>query len=673
MGRFRGMDDRTKPKDRKPKDAEPLAPKAKGPKAEPVTESGEKLPTPPPEMAEDVPEPEGEDEQESLDQLRRRYLLRRFWLSAKGYWGRNGRRLAWPLSLGLLALVVLQVGVQYGINVWNRKIFDALEKKDAAVVFTLIGIFIPLGVASVVLAVIQVYTRMNIQRRWRAWLNDAVIDRWLANGRYYQLNLVSGDHKNPEFRIADDLRIATYAPVDFATGVTGALLSATTFIIVLWTIGGALTVTVGGTEITIPGFLVIAAVVYAAIASSSMMWIGKNFVVVSEGKNQSEAEYRYALTRIRENGESIALLGGEEEERAGIDKSFGNVVRQWVRICGQHMRTTVVSNGSSIIAPVIPILLAAPKYLDGSMSLGQVMQAASAFTIVQGAFGWLVDNYPRLAEWTAGARRIAALMVSLDALEKAEAGEGTGRIDRGETKYALKLNDLSVTLDDGTAVVSDAEVAIEPGERVLVAGESGTGKSTLIRAIAGLWPWGDGSVEFQKDGRVFMLPQKPYIPNGSLRRAITYPAPAEDWDETQIGKALDQVGLAHLKEKIEEDAPWDQTLSGGEKQRLAFARVLLHKPDILVLDEATSALDPPGQDAIMELLNKELKDVTIISVAHRPELEAFHSRKIVLERRKGGARLVSDIDLIKQPGKKRLINRWLRRPKKGGGGQKKAA
>jgi vitamin B12/bleomycin/antimicrobial peptide transport system ATP-binding/permease protein len=672
MGRFGRMDDRAKPKDRKPRATEPRDPKVKGPKAEPVTESGEKLPTPPPEMV-DPPEQVPEEDQEDLDSLRRRYLLRRFWLSAKGFWGRNGTRWAWPLAFGLLALVVLQVGVQYGINVWNRKIFDALEKKDAAVVFYLIGIFIPLGVASVVLAVIQVYTRMNIQRRWRAWLNDAVIDRWLANGRYYQLNLVSGDHKNPEFRIADDLRISTDAPVDFATGVTGALLSATTFIVVLWTIGGALTVTVGGTEITIPGFLVIAAVVYAAIASSSMMWIGKNFVVVSEGKNQSEAEYRYALTRIRENGESIALLGGEEEERAGIDKSFGNVVRQWVRICGQHMRTTIVSNGSSVIAPVIPILLAAPKYLDGSMSLGQVMQAASAFTIVQAAFGWLVDNYPRLAEWTAGARRIAALMVSLDALEKAEAGEGTGRIDRGETKYALKLNDLSVTLDDGTAVVSDAEVAIEPGERVLVAGESGTGKSTLIRAIAGLWPWGDGSVEFQKDGRVFMLPQKPYIPNGTLRRAITYPAPAEDWDEKQIGKALDQVGLSHLKEKVEEEAPWDQTLSGGEKQRLAFARVLLHKPDILVLDEATSALDPPGQDAIMELLNEELKHVTIISVAHRPELEAFHSRKIVLERRKGGARLVSDVDLIKRPGRKRLIHRWLRRPKKGGGGQKKAA
>jgi putative ATP-binding cassette transporter len=631
------------------------------PPGQPVTESGEKLPDPPPEFSQ-PPDATDIESREAFEQLRRRYLLGRFWLSAKGFWGRNGAPLAWVLSGGLLLLIVVNLCIQYGINVWNRHIFDALEKKDSATVFHLIAIFVPLAAGSIALSVALVYARMTIQRRWRAWLNTAVVDRWLTSGRYYQLNLVSGDHKNPEFRIADDLRVATDAPVDFAAGVTSAFLSATTFIVVLWTIGGALTLTIGGSTVTVPGFLVIAAVLYAAVASTAMLWIGKNFVVVSEDKNQAEAEYRYALTRIRENGESIALLGGEDEERAGIDRSFGSVLRQWARICGQHMRTTIVSQGSSVIAPAIPILLAAPKYLDGSMTLGQVMQAASAFTIVQSAFGWLVDNYPRLAEWTAGARRIASLMVSLDALERAESGEGTGRIERGETEYALRLNDLSVTLDDGTAVVNEAEVAIEPGERVLVAGESGTGKSTLVRAIAGLWPWGDGSVEFQKNGRVFMLPQKPYVPAGTLRRAVTYPAPAEDWDEQQVGEALEKVGLGHLKERIEEEAPWDQTLSGGEKQRLAFARLLLHQPDIIVLDEATSALDPPSQDAIMTLINQELKQATVVSVAHRPELEAFHSRKIILERRKDGARLVSDIDLIKRPGRRRLINRWLRRP-----------
>src|ERR1700716_3660159 len=640
----------------------------KSPFVEVTAEAGEHIEPPPPEVLEADPDFSPEE----AEQARKDYLLTRFWISAKGFWGKGGDRLAWIFSIGLVILIVTNVGFQYGINVWNRAIFDAIEKRDPATVFHLTAVFFPLAIGSVVLGVAQVFARMGIQRRWRSWLTHSVVTRWLTNGRYYQLNLVGGAHQNPEYRIAEDLRIATDSPVDFIAGVTSALLSAATFIVVLWTIGGALRVTVAGSTITIPGFLVIAAVVYSAIASGSIMTIGRSFVQVSEDKNQAEAEFRYTLTRVRENGESIALLGGEEEERDGIDKTFTNVLRQWSRLAGQHMRTTLVSQGSSLIAPVVPLLLCAPKFLDGSMTLGQVMQAASAFTIVQTAFGWLVDNYPRLAEWNACARRIASLMMSLDGLERAERGDGIGRIKRGETAgdAMLGLNDLSVTLDDGPAVVDDTEVSIAPGERLLVAGESGSGKSTLVRAIAGLWPWGGGSVNFHPDRRLFMLPQKPYVPSGTLRRAVAYPGAAEDWNVQQIGEALDKVGLGHLKDKIDEDAPWDQTLSGGEKQRLAFARLFLHNPDIIVLDEATSALDAKSQDKMMELMTQELPKATVVSGAHRAELEAFHSRKIVLERRKGGAKLVSDIDLIPRRGKRRLLGRFLRYRK---AGAKKAA
>jgi putative ATP-binding cassette transporter len=641
-----------------------------------VAEDGDQVEPPPPEVV----EPDPQLSPEEAEEARKNYLLTRFWISARGFWGgfwgRHGDKMAWPFSIGLLLLIVGTVGFQYGINVWNRAIFDAIEKRDSAAVFHLTAIFFPLAVGSVVFGVAQVFARMGIQRRWRAWLTHSVVTRWLTNGRYYQLNLVGGDHQNPEYRIAEDLRIATDSPVDFIAGVTSALLSAATFIVVLWTIGGALTVTVAGSTINIPGFLVIAAVAYAAIASGSIIVIGRRFVQNSEDKNQAEAEFRYTLTRVRENGESIALLGGEQEERDGIDKTFANVLRQWARLAGQHMRTTLVSQGSSLIAPVVPLLLCAPKFLDGSMSLGEVMQAASAFTIVQSAFGWLVDNYPRLADWNACARRIASLMMSLDGLERAERGDGFGRIKRGETEgdAMLSLNDLSVTLDDGTAVVGETEVVIMPGERLLVAGESGTGKSTLVRAIAGLWPWGGGSVNFHPDRRLFMLPQRPYVPSGTLRRAVAYPGAADDWSVEQIGEALHKVGLDHLKEKIEEEAPWDQTLSGGEKQRLAFARLLLHNPDIIVLDEATSALDEKSQDQMMDIVTRELPKATIVSVAHRVELEAFHSRKIVLERRKGGAKLVSDIDLIPRKGKRRLLGRFLRQRKTPGkASQSKAA
>ncbi|MDF3213325.1 ABC transporter ATP-binding protein/permease [Mesorhizobium sp. M7A.F.Ca.CA.001.09.2.1] len=646
-----------KPRQQAPRDHRPRHEDLRG-KKPPTAEAAPEVdgqPGPPPEAV----EPDPQLTPEEAEQARRKYLLRRFWISGRGYWARRGDGLAWPLTIGLLILICVNVGFQYGINVWNRSFFDAIEQRNVHTVYVLSAIFLPLVAGSAGLVVAQVYLRMTIQRRWRSWLTTAVIARWLANGRYYQLNLVAGDHSNPEARLTEDLRIATESPVDFISGVLNAFLSASTFIVVLWTIGGALTLPIGGENLTIPGFLVITAVIYAAITSTSMVVIGRHFVRLSEQKNQAEAEFRYTLTRVRENGESIALLGGEEEERSGIDRNFGHVLRQWALLTGQHMRTALVSQGSSLFAPVVPVLLCAPKFLEGSMSLGQVMQAASAFAIVQGAFGWLVDNYPRLADWNASARRIASLMMSLDGLERAEQSDALGRIQHGETEDGamLSLDDLSVTLDDGTSVVKETEVAIEPGERVLVAGESGSGKSTLVRAVAGLWPWGGGSVNFHADRRLFMLPQRPYIPSGTLRRAVAYPAAADKWTIKQIKAALDKVGLAYLAERIKEEAPWDQTLSGGEKQRLAFARLLLHRPDIVVLDEATSALDEKSQDAMMATVIRELPDVTIISVAHRAELEAFHSRKITLERREGGAKLVSDINLV--PRKRNLLKRAL--------------
>ena len=327
------------------------------------------------------------------------------------------------------------------------------------------------------------------------------------------------------------------------------------------------------------------------------------------------------------------------------------------------MRTTIVSQSSAQIAGVVPVLLCAPKYLDGSMSLGQVMQAASAFVIVQGAFSWIVDNYPRFADWTASARRLASLLVSLDALEQAEK-EGIGHIVQGATdEAAMKLVNLSVTLDDGTSVINDTEVTIMPGEKVLIVGESGTGKSSLVRAIAGLWPWGGGEILFQHNAKLFLLPQRPYIPVGSLRRAVAYPTPTETTDNDAVVEALTAVGLGQFVGRIDEDSNWDQTLSGGEKQRLAFARLLIQKPTIVVLDEATSALDPGSQEAMMGLMAERLPDTTVISVGHRPELEAFHERKLTMGSHPQGARLIGDVDLVAKGGRKRHRWKWRRKRK----------
>jgi putative ATP-binding cassette transporter len=576
------------------------------------------------------------------DQQTRQYLLARFWDSALGFWRRGGDRAAWALTVLVGALALANLALQYRLNVWHRAMFDALDRRDGGGALDQAVVFFPLIAALVGVAAAATYVKMTLQRRWRAWLNAHVLDQWLTSGRYYQLNLVPGDHSNPEYRVAEDLRLSVDAPVDFAVGIFSAVTSAIVFIGVLWFIGGELTIPIGDTTLRIPGFLVVAAFVYAALASGSMILIARGFIRGSENKNQAEASYRYVLTRLRENGESIALLGGEQEERAGLDGVFTTVRTRWKDLMWQYIRTTIVSTGSNGLAPIVPILLCAPKYVAGTMSLGQVMQAVSAFMIVQTAFSWLVENYPRLADWTASASRVGSLLVSLDRLERAEREGTTGRIVRNHAEGGvLRLRNLSVTLDDGSAVVNEADIEIARGEKVLVVGESGTGKSTLVRAIAGLWPWGTGEILIASDG-VFLMPQAPYVPLGTLRRAVTYPLSPDAVDDADVRKTVEDVGLGHFLDRLDEDAKWEHVLSGGEKQRLAFARALLQGPDTIVMDEATAALDPLSQEQLMRLLLGRLPDATVISVGHRPELEAFHTRKLVLEYRAAGARVVSD-------------------------------
>jgi putative ATP-binding cassette transporter len=575
--------------------------------------------------------------QDEVGQRTRHYLLATFWETALGFW-RSGWT-AWLLTAAIITITLVNLLVQYGINVWNRHLFDALEAKNSGAVWTQTLIFLPLTVANVGLAVMAIYARMTTQQRWRRWLNACVLDRWITSGRYYQLTFISGDHANPEARVADDLRVAVDAPVDFAIGVLNAALSAITFIAVLWFIGGSLTIP--GTRITIPGFLVVAAIIYAVVASGAMVRIGRSFVVVSENKNQAEAEYRYGLTRLRENGESIALLGGETEERAGLDKAFRIVMRRWAQYTFQFLGTATVSQTSQTFVPVVPLILCAPKYLAGELSLGQVMQAASAFVTVQIAFNWLVDNYPRLADWRASARRLASLLVSLERLDRCDLEQGPRHIILGEsTGSAVELRDVSVTLDDGSVVVSEAVVEIDCGERVLVEGESGAGKSTLVRAISGLWPWGSGEILLQSGAQIFLMPQRAYVPLGTLRRATSYPSSPDEIDDGVVRTALEHVGLGHFALRLDEDSHWENTLSGGEKQRLAFARLLIHKPDIVIMDEATSALDPSSQEHLMNRVIEQLPNATVISVSHRPELAKFHDRKILLVYHADGARLV---------------------------------
>jgi putative ATP-binding cassette transporter len=573
----------------------------------------------------------------------RRTLVGRYWSTARGFWLKESRVTAWLLTLGLFVLVLIQLGVQYRLNIWNRDVFNAIEKKDGEAALAQALIFLPLAAATVGLAVIAVYSRMTMQREWRAWLVKHLIGRWLAKGHYYQLNLIRGEALVPEGRMTDDARIASDPPVDFAVQIFSSVVTAATFIGVLWAVGGDITVGWSDFAVVIPGYLVIAAVIYSALISLGMVVITRRFISVSEATNQAEAEFRYALTRLRENGESIALLSGEQEERRGLLKGLGAVIERWRRYCHQHMRATVVSNSNWLLAPTIPLILCVPKYIGGAMTLGEVTQAAAAFVLVQSAFNWLVDNYPRLADWMASARRVGQLLLALDHLDATGKPGEVGAIKRSEEAgVALRLRDLTVRLDDGTVIINDADAAVGLNERVLLMGESGTGKSTLVRAIAGLWPWGEGEIAIRTGARMFLMPQRPYIPLGTLRRVVTYPLAPTEVPDDRIRKLMGRVGLGDLIKSLDEDAAWDHVLSGGEKQRIAFARLFLHRPNVIIMDEATSALDPASQAQMMNLLIDRLPDAAVVSIAHRPELDAFHNRKLVFEHRPGGSHLICD-------------------------------
>jgi putative ATP-binding cassette transporter len=359
-------------------------------------------------------------------------------------------------------------------------------------------------------------------------------------------------------------------------------------------------------------------------------------------KNDAEARFRFELTRLRENAESIALIKGERDERAILDRSYASLVGRWLNVVRLHGRLTWITNASGALVPVVPLLLATPKYLSGELSLGAVTQLAAAFVQVQVAFAWLVDHYKPLAQWYASARRMMALVEASDELDRSLDGRVRG-IEMEETPgRRIELGGLTVTDRSGHVLIREAEAAIAPGEKVLLVGDSGIGKSTLVRAIAGLWPWGSGRIRVPAGATIAFVPQRPYMPLGALRDVLLYPAHDLAIGDHTLAAMLADVGLRHLAGRLNEIERWDQILSSGERQRVAFARLFLQKPAVAILDEATSALDETSQTALMSLLRETLPDTTLISIGHRPGLEAFHDRRLLLVRHEDGARLICE-------------------------------
>ena len=580
----------------------------------------------------------------------------RFYRLALGFWRGDSARKAWFLSLAFLACLFASMGLQVAVTRWNKYFFDALQARDMRVVQLSVLFALALALATAVVAVLLIQSRMRLQLRWRNWLTGTLVARWLGERRFYQLTILR-TIDNPEARIAEDGRISVELFVDIAGGVLNTVILSASFMIVLWSVGGSMTV--GG--IAIPGYLVIAVVLYTALTSFGMFLLGRPLVSAVAHKAAGEGDFRYALTRTRENAETIALIGGDDDERGRIMGSFTDLATRWIGVIGRQTRMMFLSSGNNVIAPVVPLVLCTPKFISGEMSLGDLMQAAAAFGQVQTALNWLADNAYNLANWSASARRVGELDKAFGDLDAAAEARGRQTIVLEDSPDGdFHLRDLTISQVSGDSMLAESEAHFAPGDKVLVRGESGSGKSTLIRAIAGLWPWGSGKIQRPDNASVAFMPQRPYMPLGTLRNAIDYPADDRKADPGEIEGLLAECGLSHLVARLDEEDTWSTILSGGELQRVAFARILLKKPDIIIMDEATSALDELSQTRMMELVVERLPESTLLHVAHRPGLEKYHNRQIVLERKEEGPATISDKGW---PGG--LFDRLFRRARRG--------
>ena len=533
---------------------------------------------------------------------------------------------------GLLAVIVgMNLGLVY-VNVlfsdWNNRFYDALQQHDFPRFLHELEYFCVLAGVFIVISVYQTYLTQMLEIRWRKWLTDRYVRDWLGGHAYYRLQL--GEHRadNPDQRIADDLLLFVDSTLTLSLGLLSSVVTLGSFAAILWRLSGTLDLPLGSTHVAVPGYMLWAALVYAVAGTWLTHRIGRPLVNLNFERQRFEAHFRFSLARLRENTEAVALYGGEREETRSLHERFASIVGNWWRIMRRQKRLTWFTAGYTQAAVVFPVLAAAPRYFSGAVQLGALMQTIYAFGQVQTALSWFVTAYTQLAQWKATTDRLTGFTL---AMREAKTREPAPRIDRtAGPRGVLALRDLQLDLPDGTRLTGCITAEIRPGERWLITGPTGTGKSTLLRAIAGIWPFGLGEIEIPAGMRALYLPQKPYLPIGPLRAALSYPEAPATFDDRALRDALAACGLARLAGRLDDSRHWALELSPGEQQRLAFARVLLQRPEWLFLDEATAALDEAGERELYGLVAARLPGTTIVSVGHHSALAAFHSRRLAL-------------------------------------------
>jgi putative ATP-binding cassette transporter len=552
---------------------------------------------------------------------------------------REGTIGTWMIGF-LIAINLAQVALNVRLSFFSRDMFNALEAKDAAAFwYQLFIIFTPLAAVFVAIALTEVLLQNVLTIRWRAYLNTYYVSEWLGDGAHYRMQLLGRGADNPDQRISEDLRKFVESTYSLSVGLMNQAATLVSFVAILWTISAGFTFP--GTNVEVPGLLVWVCAGYAILGTWITHLIGRPLIGLNFEQERVEANYRFSLARLREYTEQVALLSGEPAEREGIARRFGQIVDNYMRIVVRLIKLNTFTSAYFQANVVVPYMLTAPYYFIGRISLGQMQQVVGAFSRVESALTYFITIYTTLADYKAVLDRLTTFE---GAIASAQRVGGESKIAISEVSgRELRLKGLEVGLPDGSALLHTDALTFRPGERTLMTGPSGSGKSTLFRAIAGIWPFGEGEVQVPEGQTMMLLPQRPYIPIGTLRDAVTYPGKIDAYTDAEMADALRTAKLPQIADRLDEERAWAQTLSLGEQQRLAVARALLTKPDWLFLDEATAALDEPTEAEIYRIIQEKLPQTTVVSIGHRSTLAAYHDRRIDIRKTENG--LSTPVDL----------------------------
>lgn len=554
-------------------------------------------------------------------------LYQMAWRLMSSYWHSQEKWKARGLLAGVIALTLGQVYMLVLLNGWNNDFYNALQQRAFESFWPLIGQFAGFAFLHIIFAVYAVYVRQILEIKWRKWMTDKYLDRWLGHQTYYRLQVAGQDDMdNPDQRIADDVNSFVNLTLGLFVGVLKQATSLVAFVVILWNLSGSLDIPLGDTVLSVPGYMVFVTLIYSVVGTWLAHKVGRKLIRLNYDQQRFEADFRFSMVRVRENSESVAFYGGEKPELQNFRERFALVIGNFWGLMKRTKLLNFYVNGYAQIAIIVPVLMCAPQYFNGTMQLGGFMQTISAFGRVQDALSYFVESYGSIAQYVAVIRRLGGFAGHM---EEAEALAPSFDFTKN-TSNALQLWQMDIALPDGRQLAEKLSIAVPAGKRLLISGGSGAGKSTLLRAIAGIWPYGTGEISLPTGWRTMFLPQRPYLPLGSLRRAIYYPQPVPENIDDNLTGLLERFGLQNLAGQLDAVDDWSRILSLGEQQRLAFIRILLLRPDIVFLDESTSALDEPREAQAYEILHQLLPQMAVVSVGHRSSLLNCHDKQLVL-------------------------------------------